>query len=113
MEETDSFLKAFPRSSMGSCAQPPSPPTISFTSWKVHWSLSTSLISLHGLHASVSAALSGPGVGEHTVDVEISFENVSFMESFKTQLHGLSFPIQVNDNSLATEILSIDVTTGE
>ncbi|XP_063094842.1 adhesion G protein-coupled receptor F5 isoform X2 [Cavia porcellus] len=58
-----------------------------------------------------AAALSGPGVGEHTVDVEISFENVSFMESFKTQLHGLSFPIQVNDNSLATEILSIDVTT--
>ncbi|KAM6182296.1 adhesion G protein-coupled receptor F5 [Erethizon dorsatum] len=57
------------------------------------------------------AAPSSPAVYEHAVDVEIGFENVSFLESLKAQLHSLSFPIQGNDTDPATDILSIEVTT--
>ncbi|XP_004846459.1 adhesion G protein-coupled receptor F5 isoform X1 [Heterocephalus glaber] len=56
-------------------------------------------------------ALSIPVVDEYTVDVELSFENVSFLESLRAQLHDLSFPIQVTDTDPVTAILSIEVTT--
>ncbi|GAB5571584.1 adhesion G protein-coupled receptor F5 isoform X1 [Prionailurus iriomotensis] len=49
---------------------------------------------------------------EYTVDVEISFENASFLEPIKTYLNSLSFPIQGNSTDQATTtILSIEVTT--
>lgn len=46
---------------------------------------------------------------EYTVDIEISFENVSFLESLRAHLNSLSFPIQGN----GTDILNIAMTTGE
>lgn len=50
---------------------------------------------------------------EHTVDIEISFENASFLEPIKAHLNSLSFPIQVNSTDQVINILSIEVTTGE
>lgn len=48
-------------------------------------------------------------VEEYTVDVEISFENVSFLESIRAHLNSLRFPVQGN----GTDILSMAMTTGE
>lgn len=64
-------------------------------------------------YAFISVAMSSPAAKEYTVDIEISFENASFLESVKTYLNSLSFPIQVNDSDQATNILSMVVTTGE
>lgn len=63
--------------------------------------------------AFLSVASSSPGPEEYTVDVEISFENASSLEPIKAYLHSLSFPIQGNSTDQATNILSIEVTTGE
>jgi G protein-coupled receptor 116 len=52
-------------------------------------------------------------VEEYTVDIEISFGNVSFLESIKAHLNSLSFPIQGNNTDPATDIVNIAVTTGE
>lgn len=65
------------------------------------------------LYAFISVAMSGPAAKEYTVDIEISFENASFLEPIKAYLNSLSFPIQGNDTDQATSILSIGVTTGE
>lgn len=54
-----------------------------------------------------AVVLGGPVVEEYTVDIEISFENVSFVESVKAHLNSLSFPVQGN----GTDILSIAMTT--
>ncbi|KAH0518283.1 Adhesion G protein-coupled receptor F5 [Microtus ochrogaster] len=48
---------------------------------------------------------------EYTVEVEISFENISFLESVKAHLNSLSFPIQGNGTDPATDIMSIAMTT--
>ncbi|XP_032717881.1 adhesion G protein-coupled receptor F5 isoform X6 [Lontra canadensis] len=56
-------------------------------------------------------ASSSPTAEEYTFDVEISFENASFLESIKASLYSLSFPIQGNSTDQATTILSIEVTT--
>lgn len=58
-----------------------------------------------------AVATSGPAAKEYTVDIEISFENASFLEPLKAYLNSLSFPIQGNDTDQATSILSIGVTT--
>ncbi|XP_029426078.1 adhesion G protein-coupled receptor F5 isoform X2 [Nannospalax galili] len=58
-----------------------------------------------------AVAASGPVAEECTVDIEISFENVSFLESVRAHLNSLSFPIQGNSTDPATDILSIAVTT--
>lgn len=57
----------------------------------------------------LSVAVGGPVAEEYTVDIEVSFENVSFLESVKAHLNSLSFPIQGN----GTDILSMAMTTGE
>ncbi|XP_051008892.1 adhesion G protein-coupled receptor F5 [Acomys russatus] len=54
-----------------------------------------------------AVALDGPVVEDYTVDIEISFENVSFLESVKALLSSLRFPVQGN----GTDILSIAMTT--
>ncbi|XP_011353092.1 adhesion G protein-coupled receptor F5 [Pteropus vampyrus] len=54
---------------------------------------------------------SSPAAKEYTVDIEISFENASFLEPVKTYLNSLTFPIRVNDSDQATNILSMEVTT--
>uniref|UniRef100_A0A8C2RCC1 Adhesion G protein-coupled receptor F5 n=1 Tax=Capra hircus TaxID=9925 RepID=A0A8C2RCC1_CAPHI len=58
-----------------------------------------------------AVAVSSPAAQEFTIDVEISFENASFLEPIKAYLNNLSFPIQGNDTDLATDILSIEVST--
>uniref|UniRef100_A0A9L0RGU3 Adhesion G protein-coupled receptor F5 n=1 Tax=Equus caballus TaxID=9796 RepID=A0A9L0RGU3_HORSE len=58
-----------------------------------------------------AVASSSPAVDEHTVDIEISFENASFLEPIKAHLNSLSFPIQVNSTDQVINILSIEVTT--
>ncbi|XP_027814752.1 adhesion G protein-coupled receptor F5 isoform X2 [Ovis aries] len=58
-----------------------------------------------------AVAVSSHAAQEFTVDVEISFENASFLEPIKAYLNNLSFPIQGNDTDLATDILSIEVST--
>ncbi|XP_002919049.2 adhesion G protein-coupled receptor F5 [Ailuropoda melanoleuca] len=58
-----------------------------------------------------AVASSSPAAEEYTVDVEISFENASFLEPIKAYLHSLSFPIQGNSTDQAANILSIEVTT--
>ncbi|XP_070370897.1 adhesion G protein-coupled receptor F5 isoform X1 [Equus asinus] len=58
-----------------------------------------------------AVASSSPAVDEHTVDIEISFENASFLEPIKAHLNNLSFPIQVNSTDQVINILSIEVTT--
>ncbi|XP_028622429.1 adhesion G protein-coupled receptor F5 isoform X2 [Grammomys surdaster] len=54
-----------------------------------------------------AVAVGGPVAEEYSVDIEISFENVSFLESVKAHLNSLSFPIQGN----GTDILSMAMTT--
>ncbi|KAG8511975.1 Adhesion G protein-coupled receptor F5, partial [Galemys pyrenaicus] len=58
-----------------------------------------------------AVATGNPTAKEYTVDIEISFENASFLEPIKAYLNSLSFPIQGNDSDLTTNILSIAVTT--
>ncbi|XP_073761155.1 adhesion G protein-coupled receptor F5 isoform X9 [Callorhinus ursinus] len=58
-----------------------------------------------------AVASSSPAAEEYTVDVQISFENASFLEPIKAYLHSLSFPIQGNSTDQATNILNIEVTT--
>ncbi|KAM4834735.1 adhesion G protein-coupled receptor F5 isoform 3-T3 [Thomomys bottae] len=58
----------------------------------------------------ISAVLSAT-VEEYTVDIEVSLENVSFLESIKTHLNSLHFPIQGNNTDPSADILSIAVTT--
>nr|XP_048298681.1 adhesion G protein-coupled receptor F5 isoform X1 [Myodes glareolus]XP_048298682.1 adhesion G protein-coupled receptor F5 isoform X1 [Myodes glareolus]XP_048298683.1 adhesion G protein-coupled receptor F5 isoform X1 [Myodes glareolus] len=58
-----------------------------------------------------AVAVGGPAEEEYTVDVEISFENISFLESVKAHLNSLSFPIQGNGTDPATDIMSIAMTT--
>ncbi|CAO2607629.1 Adhesion G protein-coupled receptor F5, partial [Lemmus lemmus] len=52
-----------------------------------------------------SVAVGGPVEEAYTVDVEISFENISFLESVKAHLNSLSFPIHGNGTDPATDIL--------
>ncbi|XP_034377674.1 adhesion G protein-coupled receptor F5 isoform X5 [Arvicanthis niloticus] len=54
-----------------------------------------------------AVTVGGPVAEEYTVDIEVSFENVSFLESVKAHLNSLSFPIQGN----GTDILSMAMTT--
>ncbi|XP_023574997.1 adhesion G protein-coupled receptor F5 isoform X1 [Octodon degus] len=63
------------------------------------------------LRSRRAAALSNPVLDEHTVDIEIGFENVSFLEHLKAQLRRLSFPIQAEGTAPTTDILSMEVTT--
>ncbi|XP_045399650.1 adhesion G protein-coupled receptor F5 isoform X2 [Lemur catta] len=58
-----------------------------------------------------AVATRSPAAEEYTVDVEISFENASFLEPVKAYLNSLSFPIQGNSTDRVTDILSIQVTT--
>ncbi|KAF3831608.1 hypothetical protein GH733_000420 [Mirounga leonina] len=60
-----------------------------------------------------TVASSSPAAEEYIVDVEISFENASFLEPIKAYLHSLSFPIQGNSTDQATNILNIEVTTAD
>lgn len=47
------------------------------------------------------------------MDIEISLENISFLESVKAHLNSLSLPIQGNSTDPGTDIVSMAVTTGE
>ncbi|XP_029099209.1 adhesion G protein-coupled receptor F5 isoform X5 [Monodon monoceros] len=58
-----------------------------------------------------AVAVSSPAAQEFTVNVEVSFEDASFLEPSKTYLKSLSFPVQGDDTDPATSILSIEVTT--
>eukprot|EP00069_Balaena_mysticetus_P000030 bmy_00009T0 len=58
-----------------------------------------------------AVAMSSPAAQEFTVDVEVSFEDASFLELSKAYLNNLSFPVQGDDTDPATNILSIEVTT--
>ncbi|XP_051853064.1 adhesion G protein-coupled receptor F5 isoform X1 [Antechinus flavipes] len=56
-------------------------------------------------------ATSSPAPQEYDIEIEISFENASFLESFKSYLKHLSFPIPGINANLSTDILSMKVTT--
>ncbi|XP_068414159.1 adhesion G protein-coupled receptor F5 isoform X5 [Eschrichtius robustus] len=58
-----------------------------------------------------AVAMSRPAAQEFTVDVEVSFEDASFLELSKAYLNNLSFPVQGDDTDPDTNILSIEVTT--
>ncbi|XP_006860672.1 PREDICTED: probable G-protein coupled receptor 116 [Chrysochloris asiatica] len=58
-----------------------------------------------------AVATNGPEAEDYTVDIEISFENASFLEPIKAYLNNLSFPVLRNDTDQVTNILSIAVTT--
>ncbi|XP_060164118.1 adhesion G protein-coupled receptor F5 isoform X3 [Globicephala melas] len=58
-----------------------------------------------------AVAVSSPAAQEFTVNVEVSFEDASFLEPSKAYLKSLSFPVQGDDTDPATSILSIEVTT--
>ncbi|KAM9076468.1 adhesion G protein-coupled receptor F5 isoform 6-T6 [Megaptera novaeangliae] len=58
-----------------------------------------------------AVAVSRPAAQEFTVDVEVSFEDASFLELSKAYLNNRSFPVQGDDTDPATNILSIEVTT--
>ncbi|XP_049572287.1 adhesion G protein-coupled receptor F5 isoform X5 [Orcinus orca] len=57
-----------------------------------------------------AVAVSSPAAQEFTVNVEVSFEDASFLEPSKAYLKNLSFPVQGDDADPATNILSIEVT---
>jgi hypothetical protein len=57
----------------------------------------------------LSAAAGDRVAEEYMVDIEISFENVSFLESIRAHLNNLSFPIRGTE----ADILNIAMTTGE
>ncbi|KAK2508679.1 hypothetical protein MC885_007205 [Smutsia gigantea] len=58
-----------------------------------------------------AVATNNAAAEEFTVDIEIGFENASFLEPTKAYLNSLSFPLQGNSTGQATHILSIAVTT--
>ncbi|XP_043859807.1 adhesion G protein-coupled receptor F5 [Dromiciops gliroides] len=58
-----------------------------------------------------AVATSSPEPEEYYIEIEISFENTSLLEPFKAYLKNLSFPIQVINANLSTDILSMKVTT--
>ncbi|XP_036621991.1 adhesion G protein-coupled receptor F5 isoform X2 [Trichosurus vulpecula] len=58
-----------------------------------------------------AVATSSPAPEEYDIEIEISFENASLLEPFKAYLKNLSFPIQVINATLSTDILSMKVTT--
>lgn len=58
-----------------------------------------------------AVALSTLIAEDYLFDIEINFENVSFLDPFITYLDNLKFPIQGNDTDPATNILSLEVTT--
>ncbi|XP_011926010.1 PREDICTED: probable G-protein coupled receptor 116 isoform X2 [Cercocebus atys] len=55
-----------------------------------------------------AVATKSPTAEEYTVNIEISFENASFLDPIKAYLNSLSFPIHGNNTD---QILSINVTT--
>ena len=63
--------------------------------------------------AFIPVAMHPPPAPEFTVDIEVSFENASFLEPIRAYLNSLRFPVQGNDTDPATRILNIEVTTGE
>ncbi|XP_007484092.1 adhesion G protein-coupled receptor F5 isoform X1 [Monodelphis domestica] len=58
-----------------------------------------------------AVATSSPAPEEYEIEIEISFENTSLLESFKAYYKNLSFPIQVINTNLSTDILSMEITT--
>uniref|UniRef100_A0A8D1HI85 Adhesion G protein-coupled receptor F5 n=1 Tax=Sus scrofa TaxID=9823 RepID=A0A8D1HI85_PIG len=58
-----------------------------------------------------AVAMHPPPAPEFTVDIEVSFENASFLEPIRAYLNSLRFPVQGNDTDPATRILNIEVTT--
>ncbi|XP_062953082.1 adhesion G protein-coupled receptor F5 isoform X1 [Cynocephalus volans] len=58
-----------------------------------------------------AVATRSPAAEEYTVDIEISFENTSFLEPVRAYLSSLSFPIQGNNTDQVRNILSMEVTT--
>uniref|UniRef100_A0A8D1BTZ1 Adhesion G protein-coupled receptor F5 n=1 Tax=Sus scrofa TaxID=9823 RepID=A0A8D1BTZ1_PIG len=58
-----------------------------------------------------AVAVHPPPAPEFTVDIEVSFENASFLEPIRAYLNSLRFPVQGNDTDPATSILNIEVTT--
>ncbi|XP_068921915.1 adhesion G protein-coupled receptor F5 isoform X1 [Petaurus breviceps papuanus] len=58
-----------------------------------------------------AVATSSPAPEEYEIEIEISLENASLLEPFKDYLKNLSFPIQVINANLSTDILSMKVTT--
>ncbi|KAL1771736.1 adhesion G protein-coupled receptor F5 [Sigmodon hispidus] len=58
-----------------------------------------------------AVAVNDPVEEEYTMDIEISFKDISFLESVKAHLNSLSFPIQDNSSAPASDIMSIAVTT--
>ncbi|XP_027627899.1 adhesion G protein-coupled receptor F5 isoform X2 [Tupaia chinensis] len=68
-------------------------------------------LSEESLRQKRAVATSSPAAEEFTVDIEISFENASFLEPVKAYLNNLTFPIQGNNTDRVTDILSIAVTT--
>ncbi|TEA32890.1 hypothetical protein DBR06_SOUSAS14410028 [Sousa chinensis] len=57
-----------------------------------------------------AVAVSSPAAQEFTVNIEVSFEDASFLEPGKAYLKSFSFPVQGDDTDPATNILSIEVT---
>ncbi|XP_023400921.1 adhesion G protein-coupled receptor F5 isoform X1 [Loxodonta africana] len=58
-----------------------------------------------------AVAASSPAAEDYTVDIEISFENASFLEPIKAYLNNLNFPVLGNSTDQNADILSIVVTT--
>nr|XP_008261235.1 adhesion G protein-coupled receptor F5 isoform X1 [Oryctolagus cuniculus]XP_008261236.1 adhesion G protein-coupled receptor F5 isoform X1 [Oryctolagus cuniculus] len=69
------------------------------------------LASEEPLRQKRAVVASSPAAEEYTVDIELSFENASFLEPVKAYLSSLSFPIPGNSSAQAADILSIEVTT--
>ncbi|XP_008992789.3 adhesion G protein-coupled receptor F5 isoform X4 [Callithrix jacchus] len=63
------------------------------------------------LRQKQDAATKSSAAEEYTIDIEISFENASSLDSVKAYLNSLSFPILENYTDQITNIVSINVTT--
>ncbi|XP_065400003.1 adhesion G protein-coupled receptor F5 isoform X5 [Macaca fascicularis] len=84
----------------------------------LNWNLESTIhpLSLHeyepageeALRQKRAVATKSPTAEEYTVNIEISFENASFLDPIKAYLNSLSFPIHGNNTD---QILSINVTT--
>ncbi|XP_033073278.1 adhesion G protein-coupled receptor F5 isoform X2 [Trachypithecus francoisi] len=84
----------------------------------LNWNLESTIhpLSLHeyepageeALRQKRAVATKSPAAEEYTVNIEISFENASFLDPIKAYLNSLSFPIHGNNTD---QILSINVTT--
>uniref|UniRef100_A0A8I5NDE4 Adhesion G protein-coupled receptor F5 n=1 Tax=Papio anubis TaxID=9555 RepID=A0A8I5NDE4_PAPAN len=84
----------------------------------LNWNLESTIhpLSLHeyepageeALRQKRAVAMKSPTAEEYTVNIEISFENASFLDPIKAYLNSLSFPIHGNNTD---QILSINVTT--